>query len=150
MKTSTPAKLECFLSSCRIILEVHNDDLSVHKALQALVNRWKIFSPSSTPKMANFTKTGFRKGRCKINSLSDHLFLRTTPTSRCTSRKIPTLLTFKMWDTPTDKTRSSCNKTGVTTKLCRTILIICNPCRDSRSNIRSKSTIQSSFSKPIA
>lgn len=123
MKTSTPAKLECFLSSCKIILEVHNDDPSVHKELQALVSPWKTFSPSSTLKMANFAKMRFRKGRCKINSLSDHLFLRTTPTSRCTSRTIPTLLTFKMRDTTTDKTRSSCNKTGVTTKLCRTILI---------------------------
>lgn len=94
MKTSTLAKLECFLlmlSSCRILLEVPNDDPSVHKALPVLVSPWKTFSLSSTPKMANLAKTGFKKGICKNNSRLDHLYLRMTPTSRCTSRTNPTL-----------------------------------------------------------
>lgn len=141
MKTSTLVKLECFLlmlSSYTILLEVPNDDPSVHKALPALVSQWKTFNLSSTHKMENFAKTGFRKGRCTNNSRSGHLYLRTTPTSKCTSTTTPTFSIFKTWDTPTDNNHRSFNKTGLTTMSCRTISTICNLCKYSSSNISSK------------
>lgn len=141
MKTSTQAKLECFLlmlSSYTILLEVPNDDPSVHKALPALVSQWRTFNLISTHKMENFAKMGFRKDRCTNNSRSGHLYLRTTPTSRYTNTKTPTLSIFKTWDTPTDNNHRSFNKTGVTTMSCRTISTICNLFKYNSSNISSK------------